>query len=141
MLKYGLVYILLKGEVSFMGLYLILYWVTFFITVIFYIIYRRKRKEIFSNLSMFFGILMMFFLLFALATKDPIDELVTTIPVFWQFMLTALTGAGAIWKLYLAPLKIKVYGIDREVGELKTSINKVEKNVDILIDSIIKKKK
>ncbi len=69
---------------------------------------------------------MVFFLVFALYTKDPIEEIITTIPAFWQFVLTSLGGAFTIWKVYLNPLKEKVYWIDKEVAMVKTTLSKVE---------------
>ena len=74
-------------------------------------------------------LLMMFFLVFSLYTKDPIEEIITTIPAFWQFVLTSLGGAFTIWKVYLNPLKEKVYGIDKEVATVKVTLGRVEEEL------------
>lgn len=109
-----------------MGAYMILYFVSLVLSLVFYFLFRKYKKKIYENLGIFFIPLMIFFLVFALYTKDPIEELLTAIPAFWQFVTVALGGAFAIWKVYLNPLKDKVYGLDRELGEVKTTVNRVE---------------
>ncbi|MBI2146968.1 hypothetical protein HYU19_00645 [Candidatus Woesearchaeota archaeon] len=127
-----------------MGVYLVLYFISLGCALLFY--YISKKKEKMYGFSVFFMVLMIFFLVFALATDDPIDELVTTIPAFWQFVLTGLGGAFTIWKVYLNPLKTKVYGMDREIGEVKTSVGRMEsemksafQRLEKEIDNLIKK--
>ena len=126
-------------EVDYMGIYLILYGLSLVLALGFF--YMSKKDARFETFANFFVVLMLFFLAFALATKDPIEKLLTTIPAFWQFVLTALGGTFTIWQVYLNPLKIKVYSMDREIGEIKTSVTKVEKEVDMLVQNLIKDKK
>lgn len=110
-----------------MGTYLILYFVSLALALSFYFLSKRMKKEKLDSIALFFMVLMIFFLVFALYTDDPIEELLTTIPAFWQFAFTSLGGAFTIWKLYLNPLKEKVYGMDKELGMVKTTLNRFEK--------------
>src|SRR3989344_7619724 len=96
--------ILAKGGVL-MGAYLVLYLVSLVLALLFYFFSRNKKYRDLEGWGIFFMVLMIFFLVFALATKDPIEEIITTIPAFWQFLLTSLGGAFTIWKVYLNPLK------------------------------------
>jgi len=84
-------------------------------------------------------VLMMFFLVFALYTDDPIEEIITTIPAFWQFIFTSLGGAFTIWKVYLNPLKEKVYEIDKEVATVKMTVGRVEAELKNSFDRLEKK--
>lgn len=129
-----------------MGVYLVLYFVFLAIALVTFYIAKKSENEIFNNVAIISMLLMIFFLIFALFTNDPIEELLTTIPAFWQFMITASGGAFTIWKVYLNPLKNKVYSMDKELGgvkiiidrvenELKNGLNRVEKNLDKLIDN------
>jgi len=128
------------------GVYLVLYFVFLAIALVTFYIAKKSENEIFNNVAIISMLLMIFFLIFALFTNDPIEELLTTIPAFWQFMITASGGAFTIWKVYLNPLKNKVYSMDKELGgvkiiidrvenELKNGLNRVEKNLDKLIDN------
>ena len=90
-----------------MGIYLVLYSASLAASLAFYWLSKRQAEEIYESLSMFLCVLMLFFFVYAIATKDPIEDLVTTIPAFWQFLLTALGGAFTIWNVYLNPLKKK----------------------------------
>ena len=109
-----------------MGVYLLLYFVALVLALLFFFISRKKTEQIYEKGSVFFMLLMMFFFVFALYTKDPFEEIITTIPAFWQFVLTSLGGAFTIWKVYLNPLKEKVYDIDKEVATVKTTLSRVE---------------
>ena len=106
-----------------MGVYLGLYFGCLVLALALYSYSRRKDNRKIENLSGFFTVLMMFFLVFALYTDDPIESLLTTIPAFWQFVLTSLGGAFTLWQLYLNPLKEKVYAMDKDVSVLKTRID------------------
>ena len=127
--------VLLK-EVEKMGAYLVLYFICLVLTLLFFFLSKNNKRKKYDSLSVFFMILMMFFLVFALYTKDPIDELITTIPVFWQFVITSLGGAFAIWKVYLNPLKLKVFSLDREIGEIKTDCNSIKSDISYIKDKL-----
>lgn len=109
-----------------MGAYLILYFTALILALGLSLLSKKNANNIYDKLSVFFMVVMVFFLVFALYTNDPIEELITTIPAFWQFVITALGGAFAIWKVYLNPLKQKVYEMNRELGEVKTTVIRIE---------------
>ena len=79
------------------------------------------------------------FLIIAIVTNDPVNIAGYTIPTELQWLGSLLvTGFGA-WKFYLSPLKLKVYQMDREIGEVKTSVHKVESNVSMILNKLMKK--
>lgn len=122
-----------------MGAYLVLYFVCLALALIFFFISRKQKNKRYDHFSIFFMVLMMFFLVFALYTDDPIEEIITTIPAFWQFIFTSLGGAFTIWKVYLNPLKEKVYEIDKEVATVKMTVGRVEAELKNSFDRLEKK--
>ena len=102
-----------------MALYLVLFWVAFILALIFYLVSKQTKRGAYESFSVFLTVLMMFFFVLALATKDPVEELLTTIPAFWQFALTSLGGAFAIWNFYLNPLKEKVIKVEKKVAVME----------------------
>lgn len=105
-----------------MAAYLILFWVSFILAGISFLLSKASKKQGYENFSVFLTVLMVFFFILALATKDPIEGLLTTIPAFWQFVLTALGGTFAIWRFYLNPLKERVIRLERKVAVLDEGI-------------------
>lgn len=125
-------------EVNVMGAYLVLYFLSLILSLLFYYLSKKKKEKSFGDISSFFLVLMIFFFILALATGDPIERFLTTIPAFWQFMITALGGSFAIYKVYLNPLKQKVYSIDNEVGNVKTDITTIKENVGWIREELVK---
>lgn len=126
-------------------IYLSIFWVLFVLFFLLYgssIVFKIKRlKHFFDNESMPFFIILMAFVIIAIATNDPVEIFGVSIPIELQWLASLVgTGFGA-WKFYLHPLKNKVYEMDREVGEIKTSVGKVEIDVNRLTEHIINKKK
>lgn len=128
-----------------MGVYLILYASSLILSFIFYHIYKKTQKKRYEDVATFLIILMLFFLAFALATKDPVEKLLTTIPAFWQFMLTALGGAFAIWRMYLNPLKERVIGVEKNLAsltsEVHTGFNSMKEDITLIKNWMLGKKK
>ncbi len=120
-----------------MGIYLALYVVSLLLALVLYSISKKHGREKYANYATFFMVLMIFFLLFALFTDDPIEELLSTIPAFWQFLLTSLAGAFTIWRVYLNPLKSKVYEMDREIGEVKSDVSSIKSDVGMIKENIL----
>ena len=106
-----------------MGVYLVLYFVSLALALILYYGGRNRKNRLYDSLSTLFLVLMLFFLLFALSTKDPIEELLTTVPAFWQFMMASLVGAFAIWRTYLNPLKERVIRLEVHVASLNSKVD------------------
>lgn len=124
-----------------MGIYLGLYLLSLALALASYFVGRKTGKRFLEDVAIFLTLLMMFFFIFALATKDPLERLLTSIPAFWQFLLTALGGAFTIWKVYLNPLKTKVYGMDREIGEIKTDVSFIKDDVHSIKQALFKGKR
>lgn len=89
----------------------------------------KKFKEEYGIL---FFIFLFAFLTIAIISKDPINILGITIPMEMQWLGSLLISGFGAWQFYLNPLKKKVYTMDREIGEVKTSVKHIEKSVDIL---------
>jgi len=126
-------------------IYFGVYWL---ILIIFLFVYIISRIEKFKNLRKSVddvGILVFIFLssllLISIITKDPLQILGIEIPMELQWLASLLISGFGAWKFYLNPLKKKVYDMDREVGEVKTSVNNVEKNVNIILDKCLTEKK
>lgn len=125
-------------EVRLMGIYLVLYVFSLVLSLSFYYLSKKEKNKLYSDVSTFFIVLMMFFFVLALATNDPIEQLLTTIPAFWQFVLTALGGSFAIYKVYLNPLKTKVYAIENELGNVKTDVTSIKESVNWIRGELVK---
>lgn len=123
-----------------MGAYLVLYWIALISAIICYSLSKKKKSKTYENLSNFLVLLMIFFFVIALATDDPIEELLTTIPAFWQFTLTSLGGAFVIWRTYLNPLKKQVIECEKDIREINTNIGNINKNIDEIKPYVMKKK-
>ena len=124
-----------------MGLYLFLYIIALIVSLIFYYLFKHNKKEFFYNLSIFFILLMIFFFVLSLTTNDPIEEIITAIPAFWQFMITALSGSFAIYKVYLNPLKERVITTEKDISSIKTDIGNTKENINEMKPYIMKKVK
>ncbi len=61
--------------------------------------------------------------------------------IYLTVYIISLIGAFTIWRVYLNPLKTKVYTMDRELGEVKATVMRVERDVERLVDALLKKKK
>ena len=75
----------------------------------------------------------------AIITKDPVTIAGYTIPQEFQWFGSPLLTAFGVWKFYLNPLKLKVYTMDRELGEVKTALHRLESDVSLLLNRSIKK--
>lgn len=126
-----------------MAVYLFAMWVVYSIYGVLFIISlfvkNKKLHKFLENYAFPIIIIGATLLIMALVTKDPISFAGITIPTEIQWLGSMLvTGFGA-WKFYLNPLKTKVYAMDREIGEVKTSVHKVESNVSIILSKLMKK--
>ncbi len=127
-----------------MGIYLVLYLVSLVLALFSFFISRRRRFRFFESIAIFFMVLMIFFFTFALVTNDPIEEILTTIPAFWQFLLTALGGAFTIWKVYLNPLKERVIRLETNMASLisktDTNFSSIKEDLKMLKDKLLGRK-
>jgi len=72
-------------------------------------------------------------LIVGIITKDPLFSTFGVPPEFEWVVGLFLTGLSS-WKLYFSPLKERVIKTESEVSSIKTSIEKIEKNVDKLMN-------
>ena len=126
-----------------MAVYLVAMWVVYSIYGVLFIISlfvkNKKLHKFLEDYALPIIIIGATLLIMALITKDPFNIAGITIPTEIQWLGSMLvTGFGA-WKFYLNPLKSKVYAMDREIGEVKTSVHKVESNVSMILNKLMKK--
>ena len=126
-----------------MAVYLFAMWIVYSIYGVIFLISlfvkNKKLHKFLENYSLLILIIGATLLIMALITKDPLNVAGITIPTEIQWLGSMLiTGFGA-WKFYLNPLKSKVYSMDREIGEVKTSVHKVESNVSMILNKLMKK--
>ena len=126
-------------------MYLAVYWVLTILLVVAYLLGLLFNKEKTKDLVEKYAILLILFvgsfLIVAIVTKDPISFGSYEIPTEFQWIGSLFVSFFSVWQFYLKPLKNKLFGLDREIGEVKTSVKKVESDVNRLTDFIINKKK
>ena len=123
-------------------IYLIVFWIILLLFIILYSLSNvSKNKELKQFLdkigALLFFVLLIPIILIAIITKDPISFGSFEIPTELQWLGSLFASFFGAWQFYLKPLKNKVFGMDRELGELKITIEKVEKNVDKITDKIL----
>ena len=119
-----------------MAAYLAIFWVlciAFFVLYAWFRLckYQRTVMYVEENAGLFF-ILMGMLLIMAFITHDPMSILGIDVPLELQWLGSLGIFGLSSWQFYLRPLKIKVYGLDREVGEVKVGVRRMEKDVDKL---------
>ncbi len=72
----------------------------------------------------------------AIASKDPVSIAGYTIPMELQWLSSLFAALFGVWRFYLNPLKEKVYTMDREVGEVKVSVTRVESEMNLSIQRV-----
>ena len=113
---------------------LIAFWVVMGIALVFYLLsLKYKKLEIVLPTLMFLAGSL---IIVAIVTKDPIFSAIGVPAEFEWVVGLFLTGLSS-WKLYFSPLKERVISTEKEVSSIKTSVEKVEKNVDVLTDKIL----
>ena len=110
-----------------------LFWSIAAVFIILYLISKfglKKLQSAIDNYAILVFIILGGLLMFAVATKDPIEVFGLSIPFEMQWIASLLLAGFGAWKWYLAPLKQKVHCLDREMGEVKTSITALDKSMD-----------
>lgn len=137
----------IKGDINNMikrcyMIYMLAFWI---ILIGFIIIYFTSKLFKIHKLSKFldregallFFVLLMPIIFIAITTKDPIQFGNFEIPTELQWLGSLFASFFGAWQFYLKPLKNKVFGMDREIGEIKISVEKVEKNMDKITDILL----
>lgn len=124
-------------------IYLTAFWVFFFIIFGVYSIARGfdwiRSQQWYDRYGILLAMLLLVLAIMAIVTRDPIPFL-EAIPMEYQWFASLLAAGFGTWKLYLNPLKMKVYGMDRELGEVKSTVRKVDRDVGMLVQHILGKK-
>lgn len=118
-------------------IYLLIFWIFAILLIVGDFIGSYSNSKRFKSFKEEYGILFILllvsFVLIAIVTKDPINVAGVAIPAEIQWLGSLLISGFGAWRYYLDPLKKKVYGMDREIGEVKTSIKHIEKHIDEVV--------
>ncbi len=113
-------------------IYLIVFWIIFLgLFVVLGINKFLKSEKITKTIEKYtdaYLATLVALLIIAILTNDPIPGLEGLSKDAQWIMSLAGVGIG-LWKLYLNPLKQKVFSLDREMGEVKTRVSHLEHNI------------
>ena len=116
-----------------MAWYLAVFWI---LCSIFFIVYLSSRwlgfQKIVHHLEEHAGLFFIFMgvlLIMAFITHDPIAILGIELPPQVQWLGSLVIFGLSSWQFYLRPLKLQVYTMDRELGEVKVGVNALDKDV------------
>ncbi|GEM_PF-2376805 len=111
-------------------IYLKLFWISAILFWGAYILAGKlnwtKVKQKLDEYGMLFTIWLTSLVIIAIVTKDPLELLGMPIPAEMQWLGSMVLAGFGAWRLYLNPLQLKVYNMDRELGEVKTRVTKLE---------------
>ncbi len=123
--------------------FLTVFWI---IAVFFYILFfltkllKLKKYELaIENNGFVIFIFLTALIIVAIATNDPITIAGIVIPTEIQWLGSLFVSGFGAWQFYLDPLKKKVYRMDRELGEINSSVSSIKTSVDKLLDKAMKK--
>ncbi|MBI5871603.1 hypothetical protein HZB88_00795 [archaeon] len=116
---------------------LILFWSMMIITLIIYFISLKHKKA--EKILPFPLLLAGSFMIAAIITKDPIFSAIG-VPAEFEWVVGLFLTGFSSWKLYFSPLKERVISTEKEIGSIKTSVERIEKNVDMLTNKILNEK-
>ncbi len=97
--------------------------------------YRTRLETIGAPITF---VLLIPLVIMAIITNDPISLFGIDIPTEVQWIASLLITLFGAWKIYLNPLKTKVYQMDREVGEVKTGLHSLESRMIRLENNVEK---
>lgn len=122
-------------------IYLTIFWYGTIIFLALYfgsVIFKSGRLKLFlENNGALLVIVAAVLIIMAIITKDPVTILGVSIPSELQWLGSLLATAFGMWRFYLNPLKLKVYSMDREVGELKSNISNVKADVRLIKEKLL----
>jgi len=112
-------------------LYLKIFWYSFLVFIVLYgmgRIFKIKRvNNAVEEYAMPFFMALFSLAIMAIATNDPITILGMELPLELQWLGSLLTAGFGTWQFYLRPLKEKLYAMDRELGEVRTDVKRIDK--------------
>ncbi|MFH1916080.1 MAG: hypothetical protein ABIJ21_02345 [Nanoarchaeota archaeon] len=125
-------------------IYLTLFWIlTIGFVLIYFLAKTFKKKKVLNYLNdkatLFIIAIGIPLIIVAIATNDPITILGINIPVEMQWVGSLLFAGFGMWKFYLNPMKTDFRKLDREVGELTSKTNMIEKDLRFIKAVLLKK--
>lgn len=135
-----------------MAWYLMFSWISFVIFIALLIIKKftkkKKAQAMYGRIAGFFLILMIFFFGIALATDDPVTDIIS---VPFQLLITAVAGAFALWKYYFDPIKERVIKSEKDIillnsemmanfSSIRESFSSIREDLGMIKDAIFQKK-
>lgn len=117
-------------------IFMILFWITLTVAGILFMIDKRQKKERFEDTVSFLVVLQLILFFLAIATDDPVLPASWDVDPWWELTIEGVLAGFALWKAYLNPMKKKVYDLDREVGEIKATMNVQYTQLDKKIDAL-----
>lgn len=125
--------------------YLMFSWISFVIFVILLVIKKfvkmKKIGDLYGRIAGFFLILMIFFFGIALATNDPVTDIIS---VPFQLLITAIAGAFALWKYYFDPIKERVVRAEKDIillnSEMRANFSSIREDLRMIKDAVFQKK-
>ena len=119
--------------------YLIAFWGIWFIVLLITIFrYKSIVSGKHNNILAVTWIVAFAFLVMAIITNDPVFQSIG-LPKEYEWLAGLLTTGFTGWVVYLRPLKSKVYGMDREVGEIKTNVSNIKDSINEMKPYVMKK--
>ncbi|MBU0980160.1 MAG: hypothetical protein KJ709_05110 [Nanoarchaeota archaeon] len=115
--------------------YLLALWLLFGIAILLYIISylfnKKKIRSFINDKGDFFVIVIAIpLLIMAILTNDPVTVAGMQIPMEFEWFGSIIFAVFVLWLYYLAPLKSKVYRLDREIGGMKGIISGTKGIID-----------
>lgn len=129
-LKGGETMIIMIGWWVLIGIILLLFLVNHFL-----IKNKIKKRKIDDTISLL-SILQIFVIIMAIATKNPIFEMIG-LPKEYEWLGGILTAGFIVWVSYLNPLKNRVIEVEKDTREIKTEIKNIKEDTGIIKDKII----
>ena len=121
-------------------IFMILFWWSVFLNLVVYLILRNTRFKTKANdTAMIISFLSLALLIVAIVTKDPIFAQFGVPPEFEWIVGLFVTGLTS-WKLYFNPLKERVIKTEKEVSSIKTNIEFIKADTNLIKEKILKLK-
>ncbi|MFH1445170.1 MAG: hypothetical protein ABIF08_01675 [Nanoarchaeota archaeon] len=120
-------------------IYLSLFWILVLMFIVVFLIGKIfKIKEIpnfYDNNGILFFLGLAALVIVAIVSRDPILGL--NIPMELQWLGSLSVTLFGAWQFYLNPLKKRVNRMDREIGEIKSSVQAIRTDTHLIKEKII----
>lgn len=118
---------------------MIIFWIIIIIIGILILVdkFILKGKSMFSEIINFLVVLQIVFFILAITTNDPLLPPSFGVDPWWELTIEGIIVSFTVWKTYLNPLKRKVYSMDREIGEVKSTVSSIKSDISLIKEKII----